>query len=76
MNGHPVIGLWCIDYHQYIHLVGKLPAEDLEEVADVPGGAVHVVVDLALPDGRGLAVHDDLLDDEPHARKALRSPIQ
>ena len=56
--------------------MGELPAEDLEEVADVPRGAVHVVVDLALPHGRGLAVHDDLLDDEPHAGEALRSAIQ
>ena len=53
-------------------LVGVLAAEDLQQVAHIPAGAKHVVVHLVLARLRGLAMNDDLLDDEAHAGKAAR----
>jgi hypothetical protein len=53
------------------HLVGELTTENFQQVPDVPGGPVHVVVDLALADWCRFPVNDNLLDDEPHAGKAL-----
>ena len=51
--------------------MGELTTENFQQVPDVPGGPVHVVVDLALADWCRFPVNDNLLDDEPHAGKAL-----